>query len=53
MTTVVVSVAEQGGQRWLWLTGLSAVTIFAGTLLGLFMRNASRSMNVSTRGVRH
>jgi len=45
MATVAVPIAQDGGQRWAWLGGLLAATLFAGTLLALFMRHAGGSLD--------
>ena len=45
LTSVAVPIAQDGGQRWAWLGGLLAATLFAGTLLALFMRHAGGSLD--------
>ncbi len=53
MATVAIPIAHNGGERWAWLGGLLAATIFAGGLLALFMRYAGRSLDLKPRGARH
>ena len=52
MATVAVPIAQDGGQRWVWLGGLLAATVVAGGLLTLFMRYASGSLDAKPSGVR-
>ena len=51
MATVAVPIAQDGGQRWVWLGGLLSATLFTGVLLTLFMRHASGSLD-AVRGLR-
>jgi hypothetical protein len=48
--TVAVPLGHAGGQRWMWLGGLLAATLFAGTALALFMRHAGGSLDTKPRG---
>lgn len=52
MATVLVTLDQTGGQRWLWLGGLLAGTICTGTLLTLFLRHAGRSLDLSPHRAR-
>lgn len=47
--TVAIPIAQEGGQRWLWLGGLVAATGVTGGLLALFLRYAGGSMDVKPR----
>jgi hypothetical protein len=49
MATVVVPTSMSGGEMWLWLGGLFAATLFAGTLFALFLRHAGNSLVVKPR----
>jgi hypothetical protein len=49
IATVAIPLAQDGGQRWVWLGGLLAATLSAGTLLALFMRHASASLDTKPR----
>ncbi len=49
MATVAIPIAQQGGQRWLWLGGLLSATAATGTLLALFLRHASGSLGLKPR----
>jgi hypothetical protein len=53
MATVAVPLAHDGGQKWAWLGGLLTATLCVGTLLALFMRSASGSLDSKTRGSRY
>jgi hypothetical protein len=45
LTTVIVpATLVEGGQRWLWLSGLLLATTCAGTLLALFLRHADKAL---------
>jgi hypothetical protein len=50
MATVAVPLGHTGGQQWAWFGGLLAATLFAGTLLTLFMRSAGGSLDTKPRG---
>jgi hypothetical protein len=52
LSTLVIGVAKDGSNRWLWTGGLLAATIAAGTLFASFLRYAGRSLDASPRGVR-
>lgn len=52
MATIAIPMAQDGGQRWLWLGGLLAATTAAGTLLVLFLRYADGSLDLRPRGSR-
>ena len=52
LTTVLVPMSHEGGQRWLWLGGLLAVTLCAATLFAFFLRHASGSLDAKPRGSR-
>jgi hypothetical protein len=43
-TLIVPMTIAAGNDRWLWLSGLLAGTIFVGTLFTLFLRRASALM---------
>lgn len=45
MATVIITLAKQGGERWAWLGGLLAATLFVAGLLVLFLRYADRSFD--------
>ncbi len=49
MATVAIPIAQEGSQRWVWLAGLLGGTVVSGTLLALFMRHASGSLDVKPR----
>lgn len=53
MATIAIPIAQEGGQRWVWLGGLLAATLGTAGLLALFMRWAGRSLDLSTRGNRN
>jgi hypothetical protein len=50
MATVAVPLGHTGDQKWAWLGGLLAATLFAGGLLTLFMRSAGSSLDTKPRG---
>jgi hypothetical protein len=52
MATVLVTLDQTGGNRWLWMGGLLAATLCAGTLLTLFLRHAGRSLDLSPHRAR-
>ncbi len=49
MATVAIPIAQEGSQRWLWLGGLLSATAVTGTLLALFLRHASGSLEMKPR----
>jgi hypothetical protein len=49
MATVVITLDQNGGQRWLWLGGLLAATLCSGALLALVLRWAGRSLDLPRR----
>ncbi len=53
MATVVMGFGQEGSQRWLWLGGLVAATLFAGALLALFLRYAGRELDANPRHTRN
>lgn len=53
LSTILVPMEHQGGQRWLWLGGLLTATICAGGLFALFLRHADGSLDTKTRGSRY
>ena len=53
LSTLLVPMAQTGGQRWLWLGGLLTATLCAGALFTLFLRHASGSLDTKTRGARY
>ena len=53
LATVLIPMAREGTDRWLWLAGLLASTAVTATLLTLFMRHAGRFLDVKTRGNRN
>ena len=53
LSTVLVTISHEGGQRWLWMVSLLAATAFASTLLVVFMRHASASLDARPRGSRN
>ncbi len=52
MATIAIPIAEEGNARWLWLGGLLTATLCAGSLLGVFLRYAGHSLDLSPRGSR-
>jgi hypothetical protein len=48
--TFVVPFTYGGNQRWLWMGGLLAATLFAGVLFALFLRHASNALDANPRG---
>ena len=53
LATVVVPLSHEGNERWLLLLGLLVATLVAGSLLGLFLRQASKTIDSKTRGRRY
>ncbi|MBP3960601.1 hypothetical protein J8F10_35710 [Gemmata sp. G18] len=53
LATLLVTISHEGGQRWAWLAGLLAATICVSTILAFFMRHASGSLDLKTRGSRN
>jgi cell division protein FtsW (lipid II flippase) len=53
MATIAIPISQEGSQRWVWLGGLLAATIFTGTLLTLFLRYADGALNLKPRGTRN
>ncbi|MFO0800059.1 MAG: hypothetical protein U0804_21540 [Gemmataceae bacterium] len=49
MATVAIPIAQTGGDRWVWLGGLLSSTLVTGTLLGLFLRYAGKSLDMPPR----
>jgi hypothetical protein len=45
MATILVTLDQEGAQRWLWMCGLLAATFAAGALLALFLRHAGGSLD--------
>jgi hypothetical protein len=50
LSTVLVPLSHEGGDRWLWLGGLLTATACAAAVFTVFLRHASAAMNVKTRG---
>lgn len=46
----IVPFAYSGNERWLWLGGLLAGLILTGTLFVLFLKSASRSLDMKSGG---
>lgn len=53
LATLLVPMAQEGGQKWAWLGGLLVATICAGALFTVFLRHASGYLDTKTRGSRH
>ena len=47
LATILIPMEHQGTQRWIWLGGLLAATVFVGGLFALFLRYAGRSLDAS------
>lgn len=52
LATLVIGVAKDGTNRWLWTGGLLAATIAAVALFVGFLRYADHSLDASPRGAR-
>ncbi len=46
----IVPFAYDGNERWLWLGGLLTATAVTGTLFVMFLRSASRALDVRENG---
>ena len=44
LATIVVPISKSGGEMWAWLSGLSAASLFTGTLFVLFLRHAGAGL---------
>ncbi len=53
LATLLVTISHEGGQRWGWMAGLLMSTAFATTLLVLFMKYATKSLDVRPNGSRN
>ena len=45
LATILVTLDNEGAQRWLWMGGLLAATLGVGALLALFLRHAGGSLD--------
>jgi hypothetical protein len=52
MATIAIPIAQDGGARWVWFGALLAATLCAGGLLGLFLRYAGHSLDLSPHKTR-
>jgi len=52
LSTIVVPLSHEGGQRWMWLGGLLTATLCAGTLFAFFLRYVSGSLDAKPQGGR-
>jgi hypothetical protein len=50
MATIAVPLSYVGTMMWVWLGGLLTATVFACTLLALFMRYAGADLDIKPRG---
>jgi hypothetical protein len=53
LSTILVPMAHQDGQWWLWLGGLLTATLCVGALFTLFLRHAGRSLDSKPRAGRN
>jgi hypothetical protein len=47
MATILIPMDKEGSDRWIWLGGLLAGTLFTGGLFALFLRHAGHSLDAS------
>lgn len=47
--TLIIPLDKVGGQRWLWMGGLTTATVAMGVLFGVFLRYAGQSLSLSSR----